>query len=263
MAAAPVTATAGKNGSASASIPEKSVTDAIAKAQADAKAQGKTANGIAVGLDVTMPKGATSLTANLTRNSLNSLVSAGVSKLELNGAPVSLGLDLKALQEIQKQSGGDISISIAPATGLSNEAKALLGNRPVYNISINYVKDGNSINLSSLGSGAATISIPYTPAGDEAVAYLFGVYVDANGNTLRIPGSAYDTNSGSLLIPTGHFSVYGVGYTAPSARFTDISSHWGKEAIDFVVGRGLFTGTAENTFEPNTAMTRGMLVTAL
>lgn len=253
----PITAIVGANGAASAAIPEKSITDAIAKAQ------GNTAKDTTVALNVTMPQGATSLATTLTGNSLNSLVSAGVSKLELNGAPVSLGLDLKALQEIQKQSGGDISISIAPATGLSNEAKALLGNRPVYNISINYVKDGNSINLSSLGSGAATISIPYTPAGDEAVAYLFGVYVDANGNTLRIPGSAYDTNSGSLLIPTGHFSVYGVGYTAPSARFTDISSHWGKEAIDFVVGRGLFTGTAENTFEPNTAMTRGMLVTAL
>ena len=40
-AVAPVTATAGSNGAASASIPDKAVTDAIAKAQADAKAQGK------------------------------------------------------------------------------------------------------------------------------------------------------------------------------------------------------------------------------
>ena len=262
-AAAPVTATSSTNGAASASIPEKAITDAIAKAQADAKAQGKTANGITVALNVTMPKGSTSLTATLTQNSLNSLVKAGVTSLELDGAPVSLGLDLNALKEIQKQSSGNISITIAPATGLSSEAKALLGNRPVYNITISYIKDGKTVNVTSLGSGAATLSIPYKPGKNEAVGYLFGVYVDANGKAQRIDGSAYDANSGSLLIPTGHFSVYGVGYTAPSAKFTDIGTHWGKEAIDYVVGRGLLSGTSKTAFAPDTAMTRGMLVTAL
>ena len=262
-AVAPVTATAGANGAASAAIPDKAITDAIAKAQADAKVQGKTASGISVGLNVNMPKGATALTASLTRSSLDSLVNAGVSQLELNGAPVSLSLDLKALQEIQKQSSGSISITIAPATGLSKEAKALLGNRPVYNITISYVKDGKTANVTSLGSGTATLSIPYTPGKNEAVGYLFGVYVDAKGKAQRIPGSAYDVSSGSLLIPTGHFSVYGVGYTAPSAKFTDIGNHWGKEAIDYVVGRGLLYGTSETTFAPNIAMTRGMLVTTL
>uniref|UniRef100_UPI0028A98D54 beta strand repeat-containing protein n=1 Tax=Lacrimispora sp. TaxID=2719234 RepID=UPI0028A98D54 len=231
-AAAPVTATAGANGAASASIPEKSITDAIAKAQADANAQGKTTSGISVGLNVTMPKGATSLTATLTQSSLNSLVSAGVSQLELDGAPVSLSLDLNALKEIQKQSSGNISVTIAPAAGLSTETKALLGNRPVFSITISYVKDGKTVNITSLGSGTATLSIPYTPGENEAVGYLFGVYVDAKGIPVRIDGSAYDTNSGSVLIPTSHFSVYGVGYTAPSAKFTDIGTHWGKEAID-------------------------------
>jgi hypothetical protein len=156
-----------------------------------------------------------------------------------------------------------MTISIAPATGLSGEAKTLLGNRPVYNITISYVKDGKPVNITSLGSGTSTLSIPYTPGKNEAVGYLFGVYVDANGKPIRIDGSAYDANSGSLLIPTGHFSVYGVGYTAPSVKFTDISTHWGKEAIDYVVGRGLLSGTSETTFAPDTAMTRGMLVTAL
>lgn len=254
-----VTASAGTNGAASTTIPDKAITDAIAMAMA----QDKTASGIAVGLNVTMPAGATSLTATLTRSSLSTLVSAGVSQLELSGSPVSLGLDLKALQEIQKQSSGDISITIAPATGLSNETKALIGNRPVYSINISSIKDGKTVNVTSLGNGAATLSIPYTPDRNEAIGYLFGVYVDANGKALRIPDSTYDANSGSLLMPTNHFSVYGVGYTAPSARFTDIGTHWAKEAIDYVVGRGLLKGISEMAFDPNTAMTRGMLVTVL
>ena len=262
-AAVPVTATAGQNGSAIASIPEKSVTDAIAKAQADAKAQGKTANGTTVALNVTMPKGATSLTANLTRNSLNSLVSAGVTSLELNGSPVTISFDTKALAEIQKQSSGNISITIVPNASLSTGAKTMIGTRPVYDLTVSYTKDGKNATVSSFGGGTATVSVPYTPAKGEAVGGLYAVYVDAKGNATRIAGSVYDANSGCVMFTTTHFSLYGVGYTAPSAKFTDITNHWAKESIDYVVGRGLLSGTTETTFAPDTAMTRGMLVTAL
>ena len=57
--------------------------------------------------------------------------------------------------------------------------------------------------------------------------------------------------------------MYGVGYTAPSTQFIDISSHWAKESIDYVVGRELVLGTTKTTFAPDAAITRGMLVTAL
>lgn len=262
-AVAPVTATAGKSGAASAAIPEKSVTDAIAKAQADAKAQGRTANGISVGLNVTMPKGATSLKATLTRNSLNSLVSAGVTSLELNGSPVTVSFDEKALAEIQKQSSGNISIIIVPNASLSASAKAIIGTRPVYDLTVNYTKGGKNATVTSFGGGTATVSIPYTLGKNETVGGLYAVYVDAEGNAQRIAGSAYDVNSGCVIFTTTHFSLYGVGYTAPSVKFTDITNHWGKESIDYVVGRRLLSGTTETTFAPDTAMTRGMLVTAL
>ena len=248
---------------ANASIPEKSVTDAIAKAQADAKAQGKTANGIIVALNVTMPKGATSLTATLTRTSFNSLVSARVTSLELNGSPVNVSFDTKALAEIQKQSSGNISITIAPNAKLSAAAKGMIGTRPVYDLTVSYTKDGKNATVTTFGGGTATVSVPYTPAKGEAVGGLYAVYVDAKGNATRIAGSAYDANSGCVMFTTTHFSLYGIGYTAPSAKFTDIKTHWAKESIDYVVGRGLLSGTAETTFAPDTAMTRGMLVTAL
>ena len=262
-AAVSVTATAGANNAASASIPEKSITGAIAKAQSDAKALGKTENGIAVALHVTMPKGATSLTATLTRNSLNSLVIAGVISLELNGSPVAVSFDKKALAEIQKQSSGNISITIVPNVSLSASAKAMIGTRPVYDLMVSYTKDGKNIIVSSFSGGTATVSIPYTLGKNEAVGGLYAVYVDAKGNATRIADSAYDVNSKCIIFTTTHFSLYGVGYTAPSAKFTDIANHWGKESIDYVVGRGLLSGTSETAFAPNTAMTHEMLVTAL
>ena len=259
-ATAPVTAIAGKNGAASATIPDKTVTDAIAKAQADAKVQGKTDNGISVALNVTMPKGATSLTADLTRSALDSLVSAGVSSLEIDVSLIQISFDKKALTEIQKHSTGNISIFIAPKTNLSDAAKKIIGTRPVYDITVGY---GSGKSVSSFGGGIATVSIPYTLGKKEAVGGLYAVYVDAKGNATRIAGSAYDANSGCVIFTTTHFSQYGIGYTAPSAKFTDINTHWAKDSVDYVVGRGLLSGTSDTAFSPNSAMTRGMLVTAL
>gem|GEM_PF-5089722 len=259
-AVASVTATVGTNGIASAPISDKAVTDAISKAQNELKKQGKSANGISVGLDVTMPKGATALTATLTRSSLNGLVSSGVSNLEINGSPVAVSFDKKALTEIQKQANGNINITITPQSEISETARAIIGTRPVYNITVSY---GNNSTVSSFGQGGATVAIPYTPANGEVINGLYAVYIDENGNATRVEGSTYDTNSGSILFTTPHFSMYGVGYTAPKEKLTDISNHWAKESIEYVVDKGIIDGATETTFAPDTFMTRETLVTAL
>lgn len=49
----------------------------------------------------------------------------------------------------------------------------------------------------------------------------------------------------------------------PSAGFTDIAHHWAKDAIEYAVANGLFSGTTDTTFSPDSAMTRGMFVTVL
>ncbi len=263
MPETPIMATTTEDGSAGAVIPDQVITDAIAKAQEDAKAQGITAGDISVTLKFAMPEDSTALTTTLSHNALNSLVNAGVHSLQLKGAPVSLGLDLNALEEIEAQTDGEISISITPATELSDEASALLGDRPVYSITISYVKDGKAVNVSSLGNGTATLSIPYLPGNQETVGYLIGVYVDAAGKVHTISDSVYDSNRNRLLIPTDHFSVYGVGYKAPGTKLADIGNHWAKEAIAYAVGRGLLPGISKTTFAPDSAITREMLVTAL
>ena len=51
----------------------------------------------------------------------------------------------------------------------------------------------------------------------------------------------------------------------PSRFFSDVPGvdYWGHEGIDFVVENGLFNGMSATTFEPDTTMTRAMLVTVL
>ena len=39
--------------------------------------------------------------------------------------------------------------------------------------------------------------------------------------------------------------------------------HWGKNAVTFVAARGLFAGTGDNKFEPETPTNRGMVVQVL
>ena len=54
------------------------------------------------------------------------------------------------------------------------------------------------------------------------------------------------------------------GVDCPSGKFVDVSTKdWFHAAVDFTVERGLFGGTSANTFEPDTPMTRAMLVTVL
>lgn len=262
-ATVPITAIYGQNDTAIAPITNEAILHVIDRAQSDAKTKSKNASGIAVELDVTTQNSSTSLTAKLTRSSLNSLVSAAVKSFTINSQLVSVGFDQKALKEIHKQSSGDITISITPARNLSSQAHTMINARPAYDITISYVKNGIPITISSLNGGIATIAIPYISESNEARGYLYGVYVDDNGNAMRIYDSAYDSDTKAMLIFSEHLSIYGIGYTAPSAKFTDISTHWAKEFIDYVAGRGLLSGTSETTFDPESAMTRGMLVTSL
>ena len=143
---------------------------------------------------------------------------------------------------------------------LSKEPKKLIGNRPVYDISLS---NGNGKKITDFGNGTATVLLSYKLEKTEIIGGLYAVYVDEKERAFRIDPSAYDVNSGSVIFATNHLSVYGVGYTAPSQRFDDTKKHWAKDFIDYVVGRGLLDGSRENKFYPNEKMTRGMLVTAL
>jgi hypothetical protein len=258
-----ITPTAGGSGHSTAIILQQPVADAVAEALANAKARGKTANGIGVSINIDLPDTANPPDIVLPRDTLQTLISAGVRQLVINGVNVILTLNLEALQEIQRQSVGNVTIAIKPAKDLPGAAKKLIGTRPAYDVTISYVKNGKTENVVSLGKGSATLSIPYTPSADEAVGWLFGVYADGKGQAERIPDSAYDPNSGNVILDGNHFSIYGVGYTPPSGKYTDIADHWARDSADYAVGRGLFTGTSETTFSPNTAMDRGMTVTVL
>ena len=99
---------------------------------------------------------------------------------------------------------------------------------------------------------------------------------DAPMNTVVERGKAYSwsftaaeegcfhTVTGSIVLwPAASKRVNAGVYIPPKDRFTDLSNHWAKESIDYVVNSGLLVGTSTTTFDPDAAMTRGMMLTAL
>ena len=207
-----------------------------------------------------MPKGTDKVQMHLSESTLEKMVSGEVKSLTVNNSLAKVVFDKNAIFEIKKQSKGEVSLNVIPVKKLSGEAKNHIGGRPVYDISLS---GGQGQKITDFGNGKATVFLSYKAEKNEAIGGLYAVYVDEKEKASRIEVSAYDVNSGSVIFTTNHLSIYGVGYTAPSEKYDDTKNHWAKDYIDYVAGRGLITGSMENTFSPNEKMTRGMLVTAL
>ena len=205
------------NNTAAATITDSIARTAIEKAQEEAKNKNNTENGIGVDVAVAA-NSAASHAITMERAALDSLISAGVKQFDISGIPAPLNFNQEALQEIQRQSTGNLTITLTPTSDFPQEAQQTVGSRPVYDITVSYERDGQTVRLTSLGNGGATIVLPYTPGPNEKSENLYAVYIDGNGTANRIAGSAYQASAGGVVFTTNHFSVYGVGYSADAEQ---------------------------------------------
>ena len=254
-----VKGTVDKKGNLSLDVTDAMVKDAIEKAQAEAKRLGKSADDIAVEIKATATEGK-SMTAKIDAAALGKLNTAS-GGLTITSPVSRFILDAKAVKEAVTQSTGAVTFNAIPVTKLSEAAKALIGNRPVFDFTVSYQKDGKTEYISNFGSGTAMLGIPYTLASDENTDNLYIVYVDLSGEPKLLTDSYYE--KGWMIRSGNSLSIYGVGYKAPAPAFTDTAVHWAKDDIDFVVSRRLFSGTSDTAFSPDIPITRGMFVTVL
>ena len=253
-----------KNGNAA--VDNSSVQSAIDKAKQDAKKNGTTENRIAVTVPITSVAGQTSFNVTIKAQTLDLLVKENVRQFTAAiDHLVSVNIGLDTLKQLDAASaGGDIILRANKVDALrSTEAKAAIGTRPAYDLTLVYLSGGKETPISSLNGYTISVRLPYTPAKGEQTGNLYAVYVDDAGKVEWITKSSYDASLKAVVFETGHFSVYGVGYKNPAPAFTDIHNHWAADNILFAASRGLLSGTSDTTFSPNTGMTRGMFVTAL
>ena len=253
-----------KNGNAA--VDNSSVQSAIDKAKQDAKKNGTTENGIGVTVPITPAAGQTSFNVTIKAQTLDLLVKENVRQFTVaTDHLVSVNIGLDTLKQLDTASaGGDIILRADKVDALrSTEAKATIGTRPVYDLSLVYLSGGKETPIANLNGHTISVRLPYTPAKGEQTGNLYAVYVDDAGKVEWITKSSYNASLKAVVFETGHFSVYGVGYKNPAPAFTDITGHWAADNILFAASRGLLSGTSDTTFSPDTGMTRGMFVTAL
>ena len=253
-----------KNGNAA--VDNSSVQSAIDKAKQDAKKNGTAENRIAVTVPITSAARQTSFNVTIKAQTLDLLVKENVRQFTVaTDHLVSVTIGLDTLKQLDTASaGGDIILRADKVDALrSTEAKATIGTRPVYDLSLVYLSGGKETPIANLNGHTISVRLPYTPAKGEQTGNLYAVYVDDAGKVEWITKSSYNASLKAVVFETGHFSVYGVGYKNPAPAFTDITGHWAADNILFAASRGLLSGTSDTTFSPDTGMTRGMFVTAL
>ena len=252
----------GINGNAN--INESTVQQAINKATVDAKKNGSTANGIAVVVPVNVGGTRKDVQIILKADTLDKLVSSKVKHFTIDtDSMTDFGFTLDTLKELNRRTSGDIVFKVKKTTVSSAKAKAAVGTRPAYDISLWEVKNGKETRLTNLNGKTISVAVPYTSAKNEQSGNLYAVSVDTAGKVQWLTKSSYDADQKAVIVQMTQAGIYGVGYDAKVSAFTDIENHWAKDNIFFVVSRGLLNGISATTFSPNTGMTRGMFVTAL
>ncbi|HHY51756.1 MAG TPA: LysM peptidoglycan-binding domain-containing protein [Clostridiales bacterium] len=260
-----VSGTVDSNGNLFVNVTSQAVTNALNQALAEAKKNGNQENRVAVVIRV--KAGGNSIGSRVTVNLPKAVQETIIEKqivhtiIVVDNPDIQVGLDLATVKEINRQAQSDVRITATRRSNstLSGDARNIIGNRPAFDLSVSY---GNSRQVQNFSNGTVTLTIPYTLGASESAGNLMAVYVDGNGKVHWLINSVYDSKAKVLRFSTNHFSTYGVGYKQ-NTTFTDLATHWAKDDIEFAISRGLLCGTTATTFGPNSAITRGALVTAL
>ncbi|RTE00717.1 S-layer homology domain-containing protein, partial [Paenibacillus whitsoniae] len=261
VASVSLTATVDQNGVASAVVTEAQVRTWIDAARKEAQNKGNTADGVAIVCHIQFDANGNSFNVKLEEGALALLEKEGIKRFAVNTSLVSFSFDEIAIREMNAQASGAVTLGADPVTVLSDAATALIGSRPVYDLIVSYTKEGKTAYVTNFGKGVVTLDISHKPTSSEKTSNFYPVYVNKGGKPQFLIRSQYD--NGNLIFSRNSLSVYGVGYLLPAPAFVDTATHWAKVDIDYVVSRGLISGTGKATFSPDTAVTRADFLMAL
>lgn len=251
-------------GSAEASISEKDMSGALAKAaQAVKTAESAGNKGVIpqVKIAVTTEAGASSISAALPTSSVNDIVkSKGAMTLattlgELTFNPAAL----KSLAD--QSSGSELKLTVTKVDPAKTDAlKNVTGidDRPVYEITA--VSAG--MKITNFRGGNVTLSLAYTLKDGEQARGVKLSYVDSDGTLTALSDSSFNEKTKLVSASTDHFSYYAVTYGSPG--YSDVKSgDWFYDAVMYLSDNGIVSGTSEDRFSPAAGITRAEFVQIL
>ncbi|MDD4564343.1 MAG: S-layer homology domain-containing protein [Eubacteriales bacterium] len=245
-----------RSGKAIASVSAKDVTSAINEAlQGAGSGVRPVAQIIVEGADA-----ASSVETTIPGSSMKELNSK-TDGITIKTPIADISLDSDTINTLSGEAGGNIKITAvkleaADIQNLSEEVKAEIGDRPVYDFSIM----NGSRNIAEF-DGKITITIPYTASHQEIGEGLVVYFLKDDGSLEVVRNCIYDSEAKTMTFTTRHFSKYALGYKA--LNFTDTVSHWAKNEIAYLAAREIVNGTTETTFSPNSNITRAQFVQIL
>lgn len=136
--------------------------------------------------------------------------------------------------------------------------------KTTYKVTTSAVNNGGVNASPSNAEKGATITLTLSP--DKGYKLDKLTVTDGSGKTVSTVKKS-DTVY-TFTMPASAVKV-GVSYvkateTPSETKFNDVSANdWFASAVDYVTGKGMMNGTADNTFSPKANTTRGMVVTVL
>ena len=161
-------------------------------------------------------------------------------------------------KDVAKNATETFSYTKPSSSGGSSSGKT------TYKVTTSAVNNGGVNASPSNAEKGATITITLSP--DKGYKLDKLTVTDGSGksvSTVKKSDTVY-----TFTMPASAVTV-GVSYakadeTPSKTKFNDVSANdWFASAVDYVTGKGMMNGTADNTFSPKANTTRGMLMTVL
>ena len=163
---------------------------------------------------------------------------------------------------VGKNNGTQSFTYTKPSSGGSSGGSS--SGKTTYKVTTSAVNNGGVNASPSSAEKGATITITLSP--DKGYKLDKLTVTDGSGKTVSTVKKS-DTVY-TFTMPASAVKV-GVSYvkateTPSETKFNDVSANdWFASAVDYVTGKGMMNGTADNTFSPKANTTRGMVVTVL
>lgn len=251
-------ATTDGSGKSTAAFSQAQVGDAIDKVMQEAEKLGEGAITRVV-LKVEAPANAATVETSIPKEAVTRALKSGISSLTVSTPAGDVTFDSDTLSGLSKEATEDIKITITgvEVSSLTPEVQRLIGDRPVYDITVTV--GGKVI---SRFEGGVMVSVPYIPKEGEDANSIIIYYINASGEPEVVTNSVYDPATGRITFSTRHFSLYGIGYNKMS--FKDVPENaWYSKAVTFIAARGISTGTGDGNFSPEAKLTRGQFMVML
>ena len=192
-------------------------------------------------------------------------------KVTVAGKSLTINRNGKTLDEANVTVGSNCTKEVKNDTIVVTYTKPSSGSsggsssgKTTYKVTTSAVNNGGVNASPSNAEKGATITITLSP--DEGYKLDKLTVTDGSGKTVSTVKKS-DTVY-TFTMPASAVNV-GVSYvkateTPSKTKFNDVSANdWFASAVDYVTGKGMMNGTADNTFSPKANTTRGMVVTVL